>query len=220
MNSVGINRGSTTQRLSVDEKAVFNDRIDYAAIGKDILSYQPNDSGLHQGSGTSFAAPHVTGLIAALLDKDGDNYKVFEETDDSTKLQKVHEMLQDKCTPRSTSFVSENEKSAIGKGFLTYIKQFFLAQALNKATIEIQETPAYTTGGRLLLAQALNIATNEIQETPANTTGGGSSGQVESCTFFENWSTAMVTNTFNDDPTGGGGGVKDPTGIGGKVKNP
>ena len=73
VNSVGINRESVlAPLLTLDEKATYNDRIDYAAIGKDITSFQPNDSGFCKGSGTSFAAPHVTGFIAALLSKNID----------------------------------------------------------------------------------------------------------------------------------------------------
>jgi len=49
-----------------------NPQVDYAGIGVDVVSFKPG-GGFQQMSGTSMAAPHVCGLLTALLDKENGN---------------------------------------------------------------------------------------------------------------------------------------------------
>jgi subtilisin family serine protease len=53
-------------RLPVAYFSESNPEVDYAAIGVDVVSFKPG-GGYQSMQGTSMAAPHVTGLVAALL---------------------------------------------------------------------------------------------------------------------------------------------------------
>jgi subtilisin family serine protease len=64
----GKKRGLPVARFSES-----NPQVDFAAIGVDVISFKPRDEKTGEGDlfqimqGTSMAAPHVTGLIAALM---------------------------------------------------------------------------------------------------------------------------------------------------------
>ena len=67
--SVGVDsKSQPNPELDVSSFSPSNDKINFCGIGEDVISFN-DQGGLMKGSGTSFAAAHVTGLVAALLDK-------------------------------------------------------------------------------------------------------------------------------------------------------
>ncbi len=62
-----ISVGSVDQTLTLSSFSNFNDAVDITAPGSQIVSSTLNN-GYSMGSGTSFAAPQVTGIVALMLD--------------------------------------------------------------------------------------------------------------------------------------------------------
>ncbi len=63
-NSISV--GAVDELYTVADYSNYNDQVDISAPGTDIITTSI-DGGYVQGSGTSFAAPHVTGIIALYL---------------------------------------------------------------------------------------------------------------------------------------------------------
>ena len=85
-----------------------NAEITYSGIGRDVISLKPN-GGLQAMSGTSMAAPHVTGLIACLL---SDNQKYSDS--------KLRVLLKDKYL---VDIGPRGYDKQTGKGFVTYVPE-------------------------------------------------------------------------------------------------
>lgn len=88
-----------------------NKKVDYCGIGVDVISFRP-DGKYQYMSGTSMATPHVCGLIAALMTKDGKYADTI--TDDAT----CRAFLNENCL---IDVATEGRDNATGLGFVTYL---------------------------------------------------------------------------------------------------
>lgn len=84
-----------------------NSKIDFSGIGRDVISLKPG-GGLQSMSGTSMAAPHVTGLIACLLSNQPQKYN-------DSQLRKL---LRKKYV---VDIAEKGFDKQTGAGFLTYL---------------------------------------------------------------------------------------------------
>jgi hypothetical protein len=129
--SCGLQEGSFG--LVVGSNSASNDRIDFAGIGEDVISFKPNEDNKTtaeeariKGSGTSFAASHVTGFIAALLDKEQTQDK------DYTRKEDLLTLLKDKFVI-DMKLYGDGKDNATGEGFLTYLDETeFMTQQLSE----------------------------------------------------------------------------------------
>eukprot|EP00536_Pseudo-nitzschia_multiseries_P007818 jgi/Psemu1/305254/fgenesh1_kg.188_\ len=84
-----------------------NSKVSFSAIGRDVVSLKPG-GGMQFMSGTSMAAPHVTGLIACLLSNNPTKYNNYQ-------LRKV---LRDKY---AIDIASKGYDKQTGSGFVSYL---------------------------------------------------------------------------------------------------
>lgn len=84
-----------------------NAKVSFSGIGKDVISLKPG--GGHQiMSGTSMAAPHVTGLIACLLSDEPTKYTDYQ----------LRKLLREKHT---VDIAEKGFDKQTGAGFVTYL---------------------------------------------------------------------------------------------------
>lgn len=89
-----------------------NPEVEYAGVGVNVISLKPG-GGYQAMSGTSMAAPHVTGLIAALLSKDDPTSLVGYSSCDMLR--------KDLSANFSVDIGTEGTDEATGVGFATYL---------------------------------------------------------------------------------------------------
>jgi subtilisin len=89
-----------------------NSSINYSGIGSNVVSLKPG-GGIQTMSGTSMAAPHITGLIACLLSNDSNNPTTKYNTD-----KKLRALLD---TTYVIDIGEEGYDKQTGKGFLSYL---------------------------------------------------------------------------------------------------
>jgi len=85
-----------------------NAQVSYSGIGRDVVSLKPS-GGFQTMSGTSMAAPHVTGLIACLLSGNPTGYSD----------KKLRALLNKTCV---FDIGPKGYDKQTGEGFLTYLK--------------------------------------------------------------------------------------------------
>jgi subtilisin family serine protease len=103
--------------LPVAEFSESNPQVDFAAIGVDVISFKPG-GGYQAMQGTSMAAPHVTGLIAALMSYDGRQYKP----------RALKKMITSKY---AIDIATRGPDTSSGVGFVTYLNKKELEQLLS-----------------------------------------------------------------------------------------
>ena len=89
-----------------------NPEVDYSGIGVDVVSLKPS-GGFQTMSGTSMAAPHVAGFIAALLTDEDTKKKGKEGKDFRDQLLKKYVIDIGVTGP----------DNATGLGFLSYLSK-------------------------------------------------------------------------------------------------
>jgi subtilisin family serine protease len=103
--------------LPVASFSESNPQVDFAGIGVDVISFKPG-GGYQSMQGTSMAAPHVTGLIAALMSYDGRQYKP----------KALKKLLSSKY---AIDIGSPGPDTSTGLGFVTYLSKQELEQRLS-----------------------------------------------------------------------------------------
>lgn len=96
-------------KLPVAYFSESNPEVDFAAIGVDVTSLKPG-GGYQSMQGTSMAAPHVAGLIAALLSNDGSRHK-------PAALKKIL------SSRYAVDIGAEGRDSSTGVGFVTFLSK-------------------------------------------------------------------------------------------------
>jgi subtilisin family serine protease len=93
-----------------------NPEVDFAAIGVDVISFKPG-GGYQSMAGTSMAAPHVTGLIAALISYNGNQYQP----------KALKKLLSSKY---AIDIATQGPDTSTGVGFVTYLAKPEMEQLL------------------------------------------------------------------------------------------
>jgi subtilisin family serine protease len=103
--------------LPVAQFSESNPQVDVAAIGVDVISFKPG-GGYQSMQGTSMAAPHVTGLIAALMSYDGSQFQP----------RALKKLLASKF---AIDIGAQGPDTSTGVGFVTYLVKQELEQLLS-----------------------------------------------------------------------------------------
>ena len=136
--SCGLDKDSPGN-LVPGSNSTSNVKVNFAGIGEDVVSFKPDEKWM-KGSGTSFAASHVTGFIAALLDKEQTGYGKMnynnEFVENGTNIKELVKFLETEFvidinfvgTDNATGEGFDNSTgkgfdNATGEGFLTYLKK-------------------------------------------------------------------------------------------------
>ncbi|KAL7527565.1 hypothetical protein ACHAXR_002013 [Thalassiosira sp. AJA248-18] len=106
--------------LPVAKFSESNPEVDFAGIGVDVTSLQPG-GGFQTMNGTSMAAPHVTGLIAALMTNG--SYK-----NNGKKLRK------DLASKYAIDIGAKGKDNSTGVGFLTFLSKTEFNQQIQKGS--------------------------------------------------------------------------------------
>jgi subtilisin family serine protease len=119
--TISVAAVAKTNGLPVAYFSESNPEVDFAAIGVDVVSLKPG-GGYQTMQGTSMAAPHVTGLIAALLTNKEKKYT-------HKSLRKLLSMKY------AIDIGTKGTDTSTGVGFLTYLSsRDELTQMLNASS--------------------------------------------------------------------------------------
>ena len=140
--------------LVVGSSSASNDRINFAGMGENVISFKSNGGASNEertmGSGTSFAASHVTGFIAALMDKKKEKkneeksfYEELNETETGIGMESLVQLLKQHVI----DVEEEGKDNATGDGFLTYLSRTEFEEVMSrKAMEELQERNEENSG--------------------------------------------------------------------------
>ena len=172
MSITSIGKGGA-YGLRNTENFVSNPSIDFAGIGEGVLSYKPDNRKM-EGSGTSFAAAHVTGFIAALL---GKKKEEDEGINNATPNKGINSVTPRKGIEAVTNWKGKEKKSV----------NDFKELLTNNFAIDIQTN----LGGKTAVGNGfLTFLEKEEFEKKIE-------GYVTSC--YENWDGIEVVNAFFED---------------------
>ena len=122
---ISIGAVSKAEGLPVAFFSSSNPEVDYAGIGVNVVSFKPG-GGYQEMSGTSTAAPHVAGLIAALL----------QDVLKSSGSRKSKDEIM-RCVLKNSRVIDIGVKgtdTATGVGFLTYLNTKDFDALMEKVT--------------------------------------------------------------------------------------